>query len=110
MINLNLSADEVLKTTRAVRRRLDFTRPVQLSTIKECLEIALQAPMGGNAARIRFVVVTDEGKRQALADLYQQFYRSYRSAPAKAHADDPGRERLWTSTDYLAEHFHEVLT
>ena len=108
MLNLNLGADEVLKTTRAVRSRLDFTRPVELSVVKECLEIALQAPMGGNAARIRFVVVTDEGKRRALADLYQQFYRSYRNAPSKAHAENPGRERLWTSADYLAEHFHEV--
>jgi nitroreductase len=108
MAKLGLSADEVLTTTRAVRKRLDLSRPVEMSVIKECLEHAMQAPIGGNTSRIRFVVVTDSEKRRALADLYRRFYEDYRSAPPKAHETNPDRERLWGSTDYLAEHFHEV--
>ena len=48
MAHLNLSADEVLTTTRAVRRRLDTSRPVAPELITECLEIAVQAPTGSN--------------------------------------------------------------
>jgi nitroreductase family protein len=39
--------DELLTTTRSVRKRLDPSRPVPLDLVKECLEIALQAPSGG---------------------------------------------------------------
>jgi nitroreductase len=105
MANLNLSADQVLTTTRAVRKRLDFKRPVEMSVIKECLEIALQAPMGSNNARIRFVVVTDADKRRALAELYQRFFREYRE---EFYPTTSSRKQFWTSTDHLAEHFHEV--
>jgi nitroreductase len=105
---LGLSADEVLTTTRAVRKRLDLSRPIEMSVVKECLEQAMQAPIGGNAPRIRFLVVTDRGKRHALAGLYRRFYESYRSETPKAHKANPAIDRLWGSTDYLAEHFHEV--
>lgn len=67
MVKLGLTADEVLTTTRAVRKRLDFSRPVEMSVIKECLEIAIQAPVGGNTPRFTFIVVTDPDKRVALA-------------------------------------------
>jgi len=44
---LDLSIDEVLTTTRNVRKRLDFSRPVPRSVIEECLTLALQAPCHG---------------------------------------------------------------
>ena len=46
---LNLTNDELLSTTRAVRKRLDFDRPVPMSVVKECMEMAVQAPSGSNA-------------------------------------------------------------
>ena len=46
MPKLNLSVDEVLATTRAVRKRLDFDRPVEFSVIRECLDLAVQSPTG----------------------------------------------------------------
>src|SRR4026207_1651920 len=67
---LPLSADEGLSTTRAVRKRLDLTRPVERSVIEECLRIAQQAPSASNRQHWRFVVVSDAGKRKALGDLY----------------------------------------
>ena len=45
-MTLNLSVDEVLTTTRSVRKRLDFDKPVSRDVLMECLELALQAPTG----------------------------------------------------------------
>jgi nitroreductase len=39
-----MDADEVLTTTRAVRKRIDLKRPVPMELIAECIEVALQAP------------------------------------------------------------------
>ena len=61
---LPLNPDELLTPTRAVRKRLDFARPVERSVIEECLRIALPAPTGGNRQRWHFVVVTDPAKRR----------------------------------------------
>ena len=47
MPGVPLTTDELLTTTRSVRKRLDLTRPVPLDRVQECLEIALQAPSGG---------------------------------------------------------------
>ena len=66
MPQLNLTPDELLTTTRSVRKRLDFSRPVEPEVIRECLEIAVQAPTGGNRQAWHFVVVTDAEKRKAL--------------------------------------------
>ena len=70
MTNLDLTSDQLLSTTRAVRKRLDFTRPVEPEVLRECIELATQAPTGGNSQQWHFVVVTDAEKRKALADLY----------------------------------------
>jgi nitroreductase len=116
---LNLSADELLSTTRSVRKRLDFSRPVEPEIVCECLALALQAPNGGNGQRWRWMVVTELSKRQALGDCYRRGNDHFREpAPgmlaASEHppAGDPvqaARERrIEESSDYLAEHIHEV--
>ena len=64
-MHLNLTADEVLKTTRSVRKRLDFDKPVERSIVEECLEIALQAPTGGNRQGWHFIVIEDAAKTPA---------------------------------------------
>lgn len=116
MALLDLTLDELLTTTRAVRKRLDLTRPVEPDVIRECIEIAVQAPTGSNSQQWQFVVVTDAEKRKALADLYKQSYMSYRAASTasakEALAARPQlakiQERVVSSSDYLAEHLHEV--
>ena len=65
-MQLKLTSDELLTTTRAVRKRLDLTRPVERKIIEECITIAQQAPTGGNVQNWHFLVVTDPGKRAAL--------------------------------------------
>ena len=115
MPNLDLSVDEVLSTTRAVRKRIDLERPVDLAVVKECLELALQAPTGSNAQGWQFMVVTDPGKRAALGDLYARAFERYRAQPNVAtnlHADDPVlqpvQQRVMSSAEYLAEHMAEM--
>src|SRR6266481_5124433 len=66
------TVDHLLTTTRVVRKRLDLSRPVDLKVLERCIEIALQAPTGSNAQGWHFVVVTDAGKRAALAELYRR--------------------------------------
>ncbi|SRR5579871_185482 len=116
MTLLNLTPDEVLATTRSVRKRLDFSRPVEPEIIRECLELALQAPTGGNRQQWHFVVVTDAAKRQAIGDIYRRGWALYRAQQQpvmeKLAARYPERAqtqmRVLSSADYLAEHMHEA--
>ncbi len=86
MTKLDLSVDEVLATTRAVRKRLDFDRPVEMAVIRECLELALQAPTGGNRQEWHFMVVTDPKKRNAIAGWYAKAFAEYRAAEGSTSA------------------------
>jgi nitroreductase len=79
MALLPLDADQLLTTTRAVRKRLDFSRPVEDSVIRECVEVAMQSPSGSNNMTMQFVVVRDEAKRKAIGEVYRQCYEIYRS-------------------------------
>ncbi|MDQ6853309.1 MAG: nitroreductase family protein, partial [Actinomycetota bacterium] len=63
------TVDHLLSTTRAVRKRLDLTRPVPTEVIEECLRLAIQAPTGSNRQGWHWLVVTDDDKRAALADM-----------------------------------------
>jgi nitroreductase len=105
------TVDRLLTTTRAVRRRLDLNRPVALSVVRECLELAIQAPTGSNAQTWRWIVVTNARKRQALAGLYQNppaERRPGQSVPAPVVADSPQQQRIMASARFLLEHLHQV--
>lgn len=100
------SVDELLTTTRAVRKRLDLTRPVGREVILECIRLAMQAPTSSNAQDWRWVVVTDAGKRAAVAEIYRTIGAEY-LVHAEANADDPQTRRVYRSarslTDTLAQ-------
>src|SRR5689334_15281397 len=106
----NLTPDQLLTTTRSVRKRLDFSRPVEMDVIRECLEIALQAPSGSNAQQWHFIVLTDEEKRKALGAIYKRAFTIYRKdadeANAKRYGNNPQRmdiqKRIVDSSTYLA--------
>ena len=116
MSEIELGIDELLTTTRTVRKRLDLERPVELELVSQCLEIALQAPSGSNAQGWHFIIVTDAEKRQALGELYAQAFDAYRSMPGSAHAladkSDPGYRKVMDavvdSAEHLAAHLAEV--
>src|SRR5215210_3219943 len=76
---LALDPDQLLSTTRAVRRRLDFDRPVADETIRECVAAAMQAPSGSNRMTMQFVVVRDDHAKHAIGEIYRRCYDIYRS-------------------------------
>lgn len=107
-------ADELLTTTRSVRKRLDLKRPVEPAVLERCIEIALQAPTGSNTQGWSFVVVTDPKKRAALGEMYRRGFEAYAANPdlrPQIPEDDPRfgqMPRIIDSASYLAEHLHEV--
>jgi nitroreductase len=104
------AADELLTTTRAIRKRLDFSRPVARETILDCVRISQQAPTGGNAQGWRWIIVDDADKRRAVAKLYQDVVGSRftdASNAAKAAGNDQSA-RVYEGAQYLADHFHEA--
>jgi nitroreductase len=112
---LPLTPDELLTTTRTVRRRLDLTRDVPMELIRECLEIALQAPSGSNRQDWQWIVVRDAAQRAALGDVYRRAVHAYLAsagAAGRLYADDPERapvqQRVGDSVAYLGEHLGEV--
>ena len=112
---LNLTPDELLTTTRAVRKRLDFEKPVPLDVVRECIEIATQAPSGSNQQGWHWVVVTDAAKRKTLGEIYARAFDIYKQMPFYAGAittGDPTRDatqqRVASSAEYLAEHMGDA--
>jgi nitroreductase len=102
--------DALLSTTRAVRKRLDFDKPVPREVIEDCLELAIQAPTGSNRQGWRWMVVTDADKRLALADLYRKgvgtyLDDSYRDAEARGAKQDL---RVFDSARYLSERLQDA--
>ena len=103
---LDLSLDDLLATTRAVRKRLDLDRPVPLEVVRECIALATQAPTGSNMQGWHFVVVTDEAKKAKLGEIYARGFDFYRNMGSATY-DDPARaatqDRVRSSAEYLAE-------
>ena len=111
MMRLGLSADEVLTTTRAVRKRIDFDRAVPREVVLECVEIAQQAPTGSNAQGWRWMFVDDPEKKAALADLYRRNFYPYVGMDADGApvpSGNPQGDRIRDSAVYMARRLHEV--
>jgi len=100
--------DALLSTTRAVRKRLDFDRPVEREVLLECLQLATQAPTGSNRQGWRWLVVTDPAKRKDLAELYRRGGQAYLSQAVKGVAPGTQDHRVFESAYYLLEHLGEV--
>jgi len=102
-MHVELTTDELLTTTRAVRKRLDFERPVERSVIEECLSIAVQAPTASNRQEWHWVFVTDIGTKRALADLYRSDEGEYRRLPFPELDDDDVRAQRAAAVDHMQE-------
>lgn len=101
---MDLSAiDHVLTTTRSVRKRLDLTRPVDLDVVRRCIDLAIQAPDGGNLGKYHFLVVTDAEKRASIASYYRKSFDAYLGTQKEKYGN-----RIYDSAAYLSDHFHEV--
>ncbi|HEY0812023.1 MAG TPA: nitroreductase family protein [Pseudonocardia sp.] len=118
---LPLDPDELLTTTRSVRKRLDLDRPVPLDLVRECVEVSLQAPTGGNRQTWHWVVVTEPELRAQIGEYYRTSFAAYREAQTAAYEEaqaagqsfgSPERQaaslRVTTSADWLAERMGDV--
>lgn len=103
------TVDRLLTTTRAVRKRLDLSRPVEREVVLDCLRLATQAPTGSNLQTWRWLVVTDPVKRRAIADAYGRAFQPY--ITLMTALGDPNNEQMVKVTDsasYLAEILPDV--
>jgi nitroreductase len=107
-----LTPEDVLTTTRAVRKRLDFDRPVDRGLLEECLQVAVQAPTGSNTQGWQFVLVDDPERRRAIAEHYGRSWDAYssRSRPTYEEGDPrlAQQRRVRSSAQYLRERLHEA--
>jgi nitroreductase len=111
-MRVELTNDELLATTRVVRKRLDFSRPVDPAVILECLTLAVQAPTASNRQEWHWVFVTDPAIKRELADIYRSDEGEYVSLPVpQLDAGDVRAVRasaVASSADYLRDHMHEA--
>jgi nitroreductase len=111
MAELDLTNEDLLTTTRAVRKRLDFDRPVDDDDIRDCVRIAMQSPSGSNNMTMQFVVVKDADKRAQIGEIYRQCYEIYKTMDGiyvgsidKETADEQAQQdRVASSADYLGD-------
>ncbi len=113
---LDLTPDQLLSTTRAVRKRLDFEKPVPDDVIRDCVRLAMQSPSGSNNMTMQFVVIRDEAKRAAIADIYRSCFAIYEtldgvyvgSIKKETEAEQAQQDRVTDSAKYLAETMQHV--
>jgi len=110
---LDLSAEELLTTTRAVRHRLGLDRPVDPALLRRCVEIALQAPSGRNEQGWNFVIVTEPERRAALAELWRRGLGQGDSpmseaALRRAYRTPGSMEKVWSGLRHLAANLHRA--
>jgi nitroreductase len=111
MADLDIAAaDELLSTTRSIRKKLDLDRPVDPALIDECVEVSLQAPTGSNLQGWRWLVVTDERLRAGLADIYRRGSADYFAMQAEALGTDRASQnaKVYSSAQYFVDVLHRV--
>jgi len=104
-----VSADRLLTTTRSVRKRLDYSRPVPASLIQECIDVAIQAPTGSNQQGWSFMVVTDAAKKSALAELYRKGFEMYAKLPPPQREAEDLRSRQMPRVVDSAVHLAQTM-
>jgi nitroreductase len=104
---LALTPDELLSTTRAVRRRLDLKRPVDPALLEECVRLAVQAPTSTNAQNWHFLIVTDKDRRAALSEIYLRSWIPYNGGRTP-DITPPSETSGEAGSRHLAAHLHEV--
>ena len=109
---LDLTPDELLKTTRSVRKRLDLSRPVPMSVIDQCMDLAIQAPTSTYGENWRFMIITDPDKKKAISKWYKKGHDLFeiRQNRSKEEPNDvrSAKDRVLSSINYLAENLQDI--
>jgi nitroreductase len=105
------SVDYVLSTTRAVRKKLDLSRPVEREVLTECLRLALQAPTPGNSQNWRWLVVRDQAVKNELGKIFREVGTAYLRnvvATLGEQANTPPVKRSLASGQHLIDVIERV--
>ena len=100
--------DRLLTTTRAVRKRLDFARDISDEIIFECIDLAEQAPTGGNDASRRWLVIRDQGLKDQLGKLYAEVGTLFLEARGRLDGTGHPKEQVVSSSAYLVDNFSKA--
>lgn len=100
--------DQLLTTTRAVRKRLDRTRPVERDVVLDCIRISQQAPTGSNTQGWGWLLVDDPEKRNSLSAIYREIAEASLPTARQLFAKDEQTTRVYDSAEWLGQHLHEV--
>lgn len=89
---------------------MDFEKPVPREIIEECIGLSQQAPTGGNSQRWRWLIVEDQEKKAALADLYRKMANIYLPEEGRKAEEAGNRQtmRVFESAVYLAENLQHA--
>jgi nitroreductase len=111
MDKLPITPEELLTTTRTVRKRLDLERPVRREVVEACLRLAFQAPNGSDQQTWGWVLVDDADTKVAMAEIYRAALADFVNRPrpdSERPPATPKQQRMTASVMHLTEHFHEV--
>ncbi|MEM9564672.1 MAG: nitroreductase family protein [Actinomycetota bacterium] len=102
---------EAMSTLRAVRRLR--TDPIPPDVLERVLQAGCWAPTGGNQQPWRVVVVDDDDRKRALADIYRPLWYDYATAfdarlEAMPEDQRPAWERILDAGNHLADHLGEA--
>jgi len=110
-----MTPEELLTTTRSVRKRLDLDRPVPIDLVRRALTMALQAPSGSNRQEWQWLVVTDAEQRTRIGAVYARSCAAYLSssgAAGRLFTENPERaavqQRVHDSVAHLADRMGDV--
>ena len=109
------NAFEVLSTTRAMRRLSPDPVPDEL--VARIIDAAIRSPAGGGVLKVRFVAVTEQATKEAVAAIWSEAFAARRSQHFDRLVDEhvaAGDEeaatklrKLISSSQYLADHIGE---
>lgn len=113
---LPLTSDELLSTTRSVRKRLDLSRDVERDLLEECVDLAFQAPTASLRQDWHLVVSNDRDVCRRVGQIYSEVWHgmvsdAYLERTAATEPDEAARaswRKMMDSARYLADHFPEV--
>ncbi|MBN0048934.1 nitroreductase family protein [Streptomyces actuosus] len=106
---LPLTHEELLTTTRCVRRGLDLDRAVDPEVVKDCLRVALQAPNGNNRQNWRWILLTDPSVRADVAAVYRAAFHDRNAGTLERLAELPeGTRSVMSAARLLADRLHRV--
>jgi nitroreductase len=82
--------------------------PVPDDVLYRAFEVARFGPQGGNRQPVRWVVVRDEARKKALAELYLPGWKAYFSGINDGRVNVGALPRTVLDADHFAEHFAEL--